>query len=231
MSMALTSNQDAYQWGSWHSYDEDATVLASAPVLHADLPATHVALGFGHGCAILVDGGVRCWGANDSGQLGSGVATWGSDTPTPVQGLSNVVQLALGVGFSCALDIEGDVYCWGEDDRGELGNGDAGPSYLPVRVEGITAAVRVETGSHTACAILPSHHVACWGEIPGLGALSAPTTIEGLDDVVDIAIGPSLYLCAVTAAGAVYCWGTNTRGELGLGDTIGRDTPTLVPFN
>jgi alpha-tubulin suppressor-like RCC1 family protein len=81
-----------------------------------------IALGQSHGCARLMDGTVRCWGANTTGQLGDGTRT-NRPTPTVVPGLSGVVHLALGGGHTCARLTDGAVRCWGANTYGQVGDG------------------------------------------------------------------------------------------------------------
>jgi len=110
----------------------DGTTRESAapqPVRHI---TNAVALGVGekHACAVLRNGGVWCWGENGHGELGRGSADRCgpfnepcSTTPGPVQGLTDAVQVAIGLGFSCALRKDGTVWCWGNNQRGTLGDG------------------------------------------------------------------------------------------------------------
>ncbi len=104
-----------------------------APVRVAGMDgAVSISAGQSHTCAALDDGAARCWGANNFGQLGSGVV---SETPPPAPvdvvgptgegGLTGVVQLSAGLGSTCARTMAGEVFCWGESVRGQLGQGDA----------------------------------------------------------------------------------------------------------
>jgi len=83
----------------------------------------HVAAGAGHTCAIQKDGKVVCWGGNEVGQLGAGQLGGVSLKPKPVQGLPSASRLALGAGHSCALTLDGKVFCWGFNSAGQLGDG------------------------------------------------------------------------------------------------------------
>lgn len=96
--------------------------------------ATLLAVGGGHVCALEKDGTVWCWGANDKGQLGTGSTdTSPSPTPTKIPTLSNVVDIVSGANHVCALEKNGSVWCWGLNDRGQLGAGTAN-SLSPVQV-------------------------------------------------------------------------------------------------
>jgi alpha-tubulin suppressor-like RCC1 family protein len=83
-------------------------------------------------CGALVGGGVQCAGSNGYGQLGNN----GGGT-APVSGLSNVTidAIAAGQAHTCALDNEGTVHCWGDNDDGELGDGTTTTRFVPVTVQ------------------------------------------------------------------------------------------------
>src|SRR5688572_7054663 len=95
-----------------------------------------IAPGHTHACALIDDGTVRCWGANDDGRLGDGTKDRRA-TPGPgLVGVADVVQLATGTDHSCAVTENGSVWCWGSNDHGQLGVPEANPR-LPVRVQGL----------------------------------------------------------------------------------------------
>jgi alpha-tubulin suppressor-like RCC1 family protein len=94
---------------------------------------TAVAAGWEHSCAVLNDGTVRCWGANDQGQLGDGTNEDRSE-PVPVVGVSGAVGLTLGLEHSCAWTREGEVWCWGRNDFGQAGQSEGVDPSRPARV-------------------------------------------------------------------------------------------------
>ena len=101
-----------------------------------------LALGLDHSCARLTDGTARCWGSNTHGQLGDGT-TIQRLTPVPVvlpsgtELLADIVDLHAGYDFSCALVASGDVYCWGWNDLGQLGDGTKVDRHAPTKVVGL----------------------------------------------------------------------------------------------
>jgi alpha-tubulin suppressor-like RCC1 family protein len=133
-------------------------------------------------CALLVSGGVDCWGDNSSGELGDGTATgpetcpFGdpcSTTPVSVSGIADATQIATGGLQSCALLADGTVECWGDNEYGELGIGTAsGPdscsgdpcATTPVAVSGISKATQIAAGGSETCALLVGGTVDCWGD-------------------------------------------------------------------
>ncbi len=143
---ALVEGGTAWCWG-WNSEGQvgDGTkgTDRSTPVKVAGLTdAVQLALGDYHSCARLADGTAVCWGANTHGQLGDGT-TDQHLTPTPVVSpsgdgrLSGIVDLHAGYDFSCALLVSGDVYCWGWNDYGQLGDGTTADRDVPTRVVGL----------------------------------------------------------------------------------------------
>jgi len=95
-----------------------------------------------HTCVFLAsNGGVYCWGANVSGQLGTGNT---SNSLLPIQAassLNNVQSLGGGYAASCALNTSGNIYCWGDNTYGELGNNSLNQSSTPVEVVNASGAL------------------------------------------------------------------------------------------
>ncbi len=101
--------------------------------------ATALALGSGHSCALLFDGRVMCWGANDEAQLGIDRRTQPRSTPIAVSGLEGVDRLTAGANHTCALMQDRTVRCWGSNYSGQLGTGDTKTGLVPtpVRIGGV----------------------------------------------------------------------------------------------
>ena len=164
------------------TFDE---VRSALPLLVDNVQdAIRVATGLDHSCAIRKGGTVRCWGANDYGQVGFG-------TPAPlavekiaqdVPGVTDAVALALGARTSCVVRQSGKVSCWGFGGSGSLGAGalDGGDTQKsPVDVAGITDAADIASGSGFSCVVRSNGTVACWGA-RDKGQLGAPNADGGL---------------------------------------------------
>jgi alpha-tubulin suppressor-like RCC1 family protein len=198
----------------------------------------HVALGARHTCALVAPaagqptGGVWCWGANEAGQLGDDT-TAARAFPARVTGLgTDVVQIAAGSAFTCALKQDGASFCWGDNEDGQLGTG--GPSSLtPSAVLLPEAAVSLTARDRHACAATTSQQVYCWGSNTqgelGDGSLldkPTPTLVPALTGATSVAAGVS-HTCALASDG-IWCWGANQVGELGDGSSDSRAVPGLV---
>jgi alpha-tubulin suppressor-like RCC1 family protein len=129
-----------------------------------------VAVGGVHQCARHIDGSVSCWGAeNQWGILGDGTDVDPLTVePRVVEGLSGIVQLEAGWYFTCALDDEGQVWCWGGNSQGTLGLGTSyqqDPSRMvPTLVPGLSDIVRISAKNSSVCAIDEQGAVWCWGD-------------------------------------------------------------------
>ena len=113
-------------------------------------PVTQVAAGYSFACALTTVGGVACWGANASGQLGD-ESTTPVLFPVAVSGLSaGVVAITTGQAHAGALTTAGGVKCWGENSSGQLGNRSTLSSSAPTDVSGLNSSLMSEAGSGIA---------------------------------------------------------------------------------
>lgn len=210
----------------------DRRLPVSVAGLNAHVSA--LAAGQDHSCALLDNGGVRCWGMNVYGQLGDGGTELGLDLVTP-QGLdSGVAALALGADHSCALTQQGAVLCWGANYAGQLGDGSGQDRLVPTAVSGLAAGVlAIGAGQRHTCAVLSDGGIRCWGfNFAGqLGDAStqdrlAPVVVQDIDDAIAVD-GGERHSCALRANGGVSCWGANNNSQLGAGDDE-RDRSTPI---
>jgi alpha-tubulin suppressor-like RCC1 family protein len=186
-----------------------ATCIALATPATAAAIATSAAAisaGYGHTCALMSAGGVKCWGENEFGQLGDGTnmgpekcgrnGQWCSTRPVDVSGLtSGATAISVGFRHACALTSAGGVKCWGGNESGQLGVGAPGPEHCLSYVD--------------ACS-------------------RTPVDVSGLASGVTAISAGYGHTCALTSAGGVKCWGDNGGGELGAGPIEYSRTPVDV---
>jgi cysteine-rich repeat protein len=224
---------------------DGTTEGAAAPVDVTGLPAPALSVGCSSrfSCAALSSGRVFCWGQNANGVLAvDPFAVSSSPLPVEVGGMSeNALSVAAGSSHVCALLEGGFVKCWGGNFYGQLGMGGvtADPALTPILVTNDSAgtnplpdAVQVTCGSFHACAVtddgMGSRFLYCWGYNyqHQLGFDSSPASENPYAGLVTVVAGQvreaaagSAHTCAVMQDGAVMCWGENSRGQLGGGNT------------
>ena len=248
---ALTTAGGVKCWGRNYAgqLGDGTDVPSNTPVDVVGLTVGVKAIAGGghHTCALTEAGGVKCWGSNDSGQLGDGMML-DRRTPVDVVGLARGVRaIATGAHHTCALIEAGGVKCWGDNDSGEVGDETTLQRNTPVDVMGLTTVVKaITTGGDHTCALTEAGGVKCWGN-NSQGQLgngrqtnsTVPLDVAGMtNNVVAIAAGVGsirelelfvgAHTCALTTAWGVKCWGDNDDGQLGEGRTVDRDTPVDV---
>ncbi len=183
--------------------------------------ATAIAAGYAHTCAIVEGGDVTCWGWSKYGQLGNG-STSPEEVPVPVRvtGLPAAASaIAASWGHTCAALVTGALYCWGNNEFGQLGTGTPSPTLAPALVTGLGAGVSaVVAGIRQSCAIV-SGAAQCWGAAGQLGngtlnASASPVAVFGVASGAESIATGTTFSC-VTVNGAVSCWGFSTEGALG----------------
>lgn len=176
-------------------------------------------------CARLGDGAVRCWGANEHAQLGLAIdPPLADDVPHPsperADVTGSVARVDLGPRSACARLDSGDVWCWGANDRLQLGRTGtdpvAGPGLLPAAS---VDAARFALTWNSSFALTRAGALVGWGAVSGReGSLDpdpSPFALSSLRDVVGLAAGTD-HAC-VLADAAVRCWGRNRSGALCTG--------------
>ncbi|HEY7613059.1 MAG TPA: hypothetical protein VH764_08685 [Gemmatimonadales bacterium] len=179
--------------------------------------------------------GTFCWGADERGQQGDGGAIPEGNNlrPTLVSSSGTFRQLAAGENFTCALPNGGGVpRCWGDNNRGQLGNNSRTASAVPVPVTmpaGISSFIKITAGKDHACALTAGGAGFCWGGNT-YGQVGNSTNVDQLRPVPifngrtwhTITAGGE-FTCAVQVSPrAAWCWGLNTSAQYGIGDANAR---------
>lgn len=168
-----------------------------------------------HTCAILDDGHVRCWGANESGQSGAG----GSPVLKPQQVVlpSAALDVALGSYHTCAALEGGEVWCWGDNKAGQLGTASGESMRGPTVLAFAEPFTSLSAHLRYTCGVTKSARVHCWGEqnsVLGSNPYVQRADRSELDHVVALATG-NHHACALRDDDSIWCWGRNNNGEFG----------------
>lgn len=158
-------------------------------------------------------------------------------------GTASLVRSSVTGDHNCALSTAGKVYCWGANDRLQLGidfshGGTDSHSHQntlrPELVAGLTDVSDLSLGASHSCALLTNGNVKCWGDNRSLqlGSYSGtqtetPTTIASLSSVTAISAGKN-HSCAILGNKTIKCWGEGSLGELGNGSSADSATPLAV---
>ncbi len=129
-------------------------------------PAIAVASGEKHSCALLQDGTARCWGSCSFGQHGTGKPCPDKGVvmqPENVAGLDNLRHLDAAYRSTCAVRKDGSVWCWGNNDNAQLGDGGTGTQLSPRQVVDLPPCVSVAVGDDFSCARDAVGQIHCWG--------------------------------------------------------------------
>ncbi len=217
---ALTSLGNVTCWGLDMTYAVHNTPY---PILGLGV-SRQIALGDGYGCALGSDEKVRCWGNNNYGQLGRDPSVLlRATTPLEVPGMTGVKSIAAGINHTCALKMDGSLYCWGNNQDGKIGNGNTNTQVTPFQVNLAEKMIDVAASKYNTCAIVDvTRSVYCWGNNMvgqvGIGYSSYDPILlpqrVSITSVKKITMDEG-HVCAVTIANNVLCWGGNYAGELG----------------
>jgi alpha-tubulin suppressor-like RCC1 family protein len=218
-----------------------------------------VAVGRGHTCALRTDGTVSCWGHDWKpyafGTPGMGNAVIASTTATTVPGLDTVDEIRAGEMHTCARKADRTLWCWGHNERGQLGDGTTTSSAVAVQVMGLTSVGLFDGGRMHTCAVGTvgtTTGLWCWGRggLRGRGSNPVDQTVGrlGTGDIVDASVPARVDLSVAAGAGQtvkalsaggyhtciamsdnrVWCWGRGGSGELGNAATASSKVPVAV---
>lgn len=200
--------------------------------------------------ALLADGTVLAWGANENGEGGTGAASTNVcvciPSPTAVPGINGAVAISGGLNGAAALLADGTVRAWGRNSRGELGTGSASPAVgcsclSPVSPAGLSGVRQISQGGSHSLALLRNGLAQGWGlnndGQVGVGSestadclcLPTPTTIGALSAIRKVDAGEE-HSAALLPDGTLAAWGDDSSGQLGDGEADPtQPTPGPVP--
>ncbi len=237
--LALKDDGTTWAWG-WNSrgqFGDGTTNDSNVPVLSSPLSFINViaiAAGAEHTLVLRSNGQVLACGRNGDGQLGNGTNI-NSSSPTQVGIVAtNIAAIAAGDNHSLALTFDGIVYSWGDNFRGQLGNGDNISQPSPVQVNALTDIATISGGqSHSLVRKNDGTVLAFGGNSNGeLGNgnttdSNLPVPVSNLSQVTR-AFAAQNHSIALSSDGTVRTWGVNVGGQLGNGLFTNSDTPVHV---
>jgi len=244
-TVALKADGTVWAWGhNWTGQLGTSTTTmyqSSTPVQIVGLTGiTAISAGHSHTVALKSDGTAWAWGNNSHGQLGDGSTTWGG-VPQPVQvaGLADIIAVSVGSRYTVALKADGTAWAWGYNYYGQLGDGTTADRHTPVQITGLTGVTDISAGAvHTVASTLGGTAWA-WGS-NNRGQLGdgtetdrhTPVQVTGLTGVTAVSAanssGATVHTIALKSDGAVWAWGDNWYGQLGLGDYTSTNSFTPV---
>jgi len=134
-------------------------------------------------------------------------------------------RLAAGINFTCALDHAGAAFCWGGGASGQLGDGTASLSAVPVHVEG-GPYTAIAAGDTAVCAVRFDHHIDCWGDAPPKccnqvqASVLVPTPVAAPSTRFTSVSVAGDAACGIGDAQHGLCWGDDFQGALGDGQAL-----------
>ena len=205
----------------------------SVAVRVLDVAPLTISAGGEHSCAVKQDGTLWCWGRNTWGEVGNGTRGPGPAIPTQVGSATNWSSVAAGGATSCGIRTSGQLFCWGLNNSGQVGDGSHRVRTKPRRVGTDRDWRQVSVGWFTGCGVREDGSGWCWGGNAagqlgsGVGGdRTAPVRVPG-DGWRSISVG-GWHACGVKRDGTLWCWGRNTFGQRGDGTVAEVHQPVQV---
>lgn len=236
---ALTSVGAVQCWG-YNGVGElgnNSTTNSNTPVQVSGLTTSvsSIDVGSSSACAVTGSFGAKCWGLNTNGQIGDGT-TVTRLVPTDVTGLtSGVDEVSVGAAHACVITTSYAIQCWGLDTSGQLADGIVTQRTTAQLVTNLVVGPGGVPSFNQTCALTDVGGLKCWGN-NGKGQVgngntknqTTPTDVSGLTSgVLQVSTGHN-FTCAVVTNNTIKCWGDNSTGQLGTGNTTSSLTPITV---
>ncbi len=214
-----------------------------------------IAFGQTHGCAIEHDGTVWCTGANDRGQLGTGVLggvnenLWQQVRDSSNALINDATKIVAGSEHTCVLRAGGQVWCWGKNDDGQIGNGSTISSGVPAATAAtytsnsmpVTNMIAIGMVHDATFAVDNAGGIWSWGDNANAQLGDGTTTSRSRASPVLVAAGGAAFtgaaavsgdedshVCLRTTGNAIWCWGNNPHGQVGDNTIVQKTNPVHV---
>jgi alpha-tubulin suppressor-like RCC1 family protein len=239
-AFGIRANKTIWGWGrnNYGQLGDLTNTDRSIPTnVGNDVNWTAISAGWEHTCGIMEDGSLWCWGRNIYGQLGN-ASNWDSNSRRRESTNSTTWrQVSAGGWHTCAIQSNKTLWCWGYNGSGQLGIGGTTNQNTPQQVGIDTNWTTISAGGSHTCGTKLDNTLWCWGGNTdgqvGDGSNTnrdTPTQV-GIDEwstgVSAISSG-DYHTCAIKTDGSLWCWGKNNYGQLGIGNTTSKNTPTRV---
>ncbi len=231
---AIDAGNYLYCWGdnSYGEFGNGTTVSSSSPVSDTSHRWESVSAGNNFTCGItLTDGMLYCWGNNSYGIMGDSESIHISPVRINNDDNSKWLIVAAGGDHVCGIDENFQLWCWGRDDKGQIGNG-VTQNYVSkpykVIVNGVDKWRYVAVNKFSTCAIDDTNSLYCWGDDSfsklgdmGWGIVSIPERVVNVDGTgwKNVAVGYE-HICAFDVNDNLWCWGRNTDGNGNFGQLL-----------
>jgi alpha-tubulin suppressor-like RCC1 family protein len=237
-SCAIAEPGELYCWGS---NGDGQTGLGSAaqpgPVATRVGTASDwsaISAGVAYSCGIRAPGALYCWGyGGDSNRLGLEPEPSDTTTPQRLPGAEDWVSLSTSRGHGCAIKGDLSLWCWGENQFGQLGH--TAGNAPPVQVKSGTSYRQVSAGEAHTCGIRDNETLWCWGDnssgqlgLPGSAA--EPTRVGAASDWARVTAG-GRHTCGLRSDRTLWCWGSGEYGQVGSGSFADAPEPAPVEGN
>ncbi|MCH2109848.1 MAG: hypothetical protein MK135_10990 [Polyangiaceae bacterium] len=230
---AVRDDNTVHCWG--YPFDEEVlgTEVTASPLPLQSQPATptyKISTSDEVHCSLAEDGSASCWGDNSEGQVGVGTTFGEFNQPRSVVGNIKFTQLSVGDSATCGISLDRRLFCWGDNDDGQLGNPTLGQEEVGTpRQVGASQDWEYITGSsqnRAFCGIKSDRSLWCWGSNDG-GMLGLNSPVGSVDRPTEVAAGTAWatvklgaqHACGIQDDGSAWCWGSTLSGKTGVGPT------------
>ena len=236
----IETTGETYCWGFNFLGEIGSTAYGETVAVPNKVSGGNVFVSLGAGdsftCGLTAAGRAYCWGAGGRGELGravpvcntvAGFANYCSATPVSVTTSATFAMLDIGNTHSCGLTAAGVAHCWGDNGQGQLGTNGYANSAAAVVAQGGMSWSTIDASGAVTCGTPSTGPSECWG-LNLMGKLGIGTRLDLSLTPLAIAGNPRFtsfagglyHVCALTAQGTTYCWGSGRNGQLGTGEML-----------
>jgi alpha-tubulin suppressor-like RCC1 family protein len=234
----VRKNGKLYCWGydNFGQIGDGASTGATSPRRIGSFEDwANVSASYRHTCGVRKNGKLYCWGRDTFGQIGDGDVANDHAAPSRIGTFEDWVRVDAGGHHTCGVRANGKLYCWGHDYNGQVGDGADTGATSPRRIGTFEDWSRVAAGLSHTCGVRTNGKLYCWGygEFGQVGdseedlLAESPRRIGSFEDWSRIAAGDS-HTCGARTNGKLYCWGSDSYGQIGDDDGTHAIAPRRV---